>query len=126
MAEPSKLAEFIYNRRGALHLGRAGLADLLTDNGYQTSESAINHWEHGRADPPIHDPVFARALSAALNVSPSDLLKAAEIYENITSEQTDAVLARLSPGVVDLLKEASPQDIKKVEAVIRAMLAENE
>lgn len=121
----TNLGQFIYNKRRALHLSRADLAERLTVNGYECTESAINHWENGRSNPPIADPVFARTLALSLDVSPSELIEAAGVLD-VTPEVTDLVLARLSPLTIQLLKEASPKNIKKVEAIIRALLAEEE
>jgi transcriptional regulator with XRE-family HTH domain len=123
--QTASLGQYILNRRRAKNMSRTELAEKLTVNGYECTESAINHWENGRANPPIEDPAFARALALALDVPPSALIKASGALD-ITPELAEAVLARFSPVTLQLLKEASPQNIKKVEAVIRALLAEDE
>lgn len=124
--QPGKLGDFIRDRRNRLRLSRADLAELLTTNGYECTESAINHWESGRATPPLENPTFARALSTSLNIAPSELLKASGLAAAMTQDIAKEAVAKLSPDVLQLLKEASPQDIKKVEAIIRAALTEFE
>ncbi len=125
MHQSNSLGIFIFNRRRALNLSRADLADRLTTNGYECTESAINHWEKGRAQPPIENPVFASALASILELKPSDLVRATGVFE-IPPDVEQSILARFSPATLQLLKQASPQDIKKVEAIIRTMLAESE
>lgn len=118
------LGLFIYNTRRAKGLSRGDLAERLTQNGYECTESAINHWEKGRADAPIEDARFARALSAALDVPPSQIARAAGVF-NLPPETMGEVLSRLSPATLALLKEAGPDEIKKIEALIRAFLTES-
>ncbi len=123
--KPNELAVFLEKRRRMLKLSRADLAERLTQNGYECTEGAINHWEHGRANVPIEDPVFARALAVSLDVPPSELIKASGVLD-VSPDLIDNILARFSPLTLRLLKEASPKEIKKVEALIRTLLAENE
>ena len=118
------LGSFIYGVRRARGLSRGELAERLTQNGYECTESAINHWERKRADPPIEDARFARALSLALDVPPSQIAKAAGIFD-LPPETVSDVLSRLSPATLTLLKEAGPDEIKKIEALIRAFLTES-
>ena len=121
----SNIARYIRSRRKGLDISQEALAARLSISGYDCTESAVSHWEHGRAEPPIENPVFANALAIALEVNPSDLVRATGVFA-IPPEVEESVLARLSPGTLQLLKEASPQDLKKVEAIIRTVLAENE
>lgn len=124
--EPTKLGKYIYTRRRQLDLTQPELAQQLSANGYECTESAISHWEKGRAAPPIDNPIFARALAIALSVSPGDLLKISGVLAEMTPQTSQEVAAKLSPDVLQMIKEADPKNIKKLEAVIRAILTEFE
>lgn len=126
MLNPTSIGRYIRKMRKDNDLSREALAELLTANGYECTDSAINHWESGRAKPPIEDPSFARALSLSLNVPPSELVKASGILDQLASPDLSSVLARFAPETVQLLKEAAPKDIKRIESMIRVMLLDGE
>ena len=121
----SALGKYIEDRRLQLRLSRVALAESLTQNGYECTEGAINHWEHGRAKPPIDNPQFARALSRALDVMPSELIRATGMIDAASPDLVQRLLAGMSPNTLLLLERASPEQIERLDHVIRLFLADN-
>ena len=68
------VSSFIKERRRELKISQEDLAYRLTNFGFDTSRSAISHWEQGKYYPPLDNPKFANALASALEMNVRSVL----------------------------------------------------
>lgn len=104
-----QIGKFIKQQRTKIGITQRDLAARLKEHGFQYADSSIAFWETERGLPPLNDPQFVRALSAALNVPTTLILEAAGFFE---------------PGEVILGEELSPMERKLIAAVRNGQIVE--
>lgn len=84
-------ANWISKRRDELGINQEELAARLQTSGFDISRSTLSHWENGRYNPPLHDPIFRKALADALRMNARTMLKAAgyEVADSSHSEDAE-------------------------------------
>ena len=91
------------------------LAARLQSAGQDYSRSMVNHWENGRANPPIDDPKFTETLAWALRIKVPTLLKAAGFE---LKSQHSELGERVATLVDDLPDDKKALALKLVEALV--------
>ncbi len=91
------MVHWLTRRRNELALKQADIARHFQTRGISLDPSAVSHWEHGRAQPPLRDPMFRHVLAEVLQVSVRDLLTLAGYeVDNTLNEQTLTIAERVS------------------------------
>lgn len=89
-------------KRKSLNLSQEELVARLQIEGVEVSRGMLSHWETGRNDMPLNDPVFVKALAHALRLTVLDVLIFSG-YEIQTSPRTEE--ASRAANIVDQLPE---------------------
>ncbi len=84
---------FLKNRRTALKMSQAELADELSLRGQETSSARVGHWETGRNNPPLEDPFFREALASALHMDVNEMMGELGFIVTETNRSQEALLA---------------------------------
>lgn len=95
-----EVREFIRQRRKAIKISQAELADRLSKRGHETSDTRISHWETGRNRPPLENKEFRYALAAALEMDVNEMMKTLEF---VVSDDDRSKAARVAADIVDHL-----------------------
>lgn len=105
MVASMKITEYLPQRRKELSISQAELATRLSNLGQETSPARVGHWETGRNNPPLNEPLFRQALSIALETDVNTMMNKLG-YVVTTSEISED--ARRAAAIVDSL----PDDAK--------------
>jgi transcriptional regulator with XRE-family HTH domain len=97
-------AHWLWKRREELNLSQEELAARLQIAGFNISRASLSNWENGKANPPLHDPIFRKALADALQVSRRNLLELAGYEVSGTTYSEPAERA------ADLIETLPPTD----------------
>lgn len=96
------MTNWIKDRRQQLRISQDDLAARLQTHGIDITRGTISHWEMGRHNPPLDNPLFANALAEALNMSVTEVLMKAgyalslEGYSD-DARQAAAIVNRMPP-----------------------------
>jgi transcriptional regulator with XRE-family HTH domain len=105
------LGQFIREHRVTLQLRQEDVVEALVNRGQRRyNQTAIAAWELDRTLPPIHDPGFVRSLAAILQVSETEILRAAGFSVTQSSD--------LPPEIIERLKRATPSQLAKIAALL--------
>lgn len=115
------LGKYIRKRRRDLNISQEDLAVRMTANGYRCAQSTVKHWESD-IHPPLDKLNFASALAKSLEVKYSDILQASQLTGGLSEEDLRSITELLSPLAVKLLNQATPDDLRKIEAIILIVL----
>ena len=109
MTDNIRVGRAIRDYRNALRISQEELQDRLAIHNYQYARSTIGHWETGRALPPIHEIDFLKALAGSLEISVSNFVRRAKIYDadNPTTTEELTLLER------ELISAYRNEDFKK-------------
>jgi transcriptional regulator with XRE-family HTH domain len=105
--------------RKRLRISQEDLSAQLQIHGVEVTSGAISHWENGRYNPPLHDPMFRTALANVLRVSINEMLAAAG-YETETATRSEA--GERAAYIIDQL----PPDKQKLALGVLERFLEND
>jgi len=98
------LSRFIRQRRNALDMTQADLAEELTRLGYLTAASTIGGWETGSKQPPL-EREFVSLLAMALQTTRISIYKAAGVFDQSPAVRREAFVNMLPDFTEDELDE---------------------
>lgn len=107
---------YISQRRKELRLSLADLATLMSQQGYNVERQTISHWEHGRNQPPLHDPIFRQALAIALQVNQNDLAQMVGLIVPNSERSKEAMYG------AELIDSMADKDRKKAIKILESLV----
>lgn len=90
-----KPSDYIRQRRKALGISQAELANRLSHYGHDTVKTSVGHWERDRNNPPIEEETFRLALALALEVDINEMMQQMGFILTKDDLSDDAVLAAM-------------------------------
>jgi transcriptional regulator with XRE-family HTH domain len=120
------LGDFLRTRRAAYGLTQEEMAAKISEGGYPVSGESLSRWEITGAIPALRDPQHSRVLARAYGVTPAHLLSLGGYLDFLPSGELDAILKKLPARLLNLLDQASPDQLELITRVVAAILAEEE
>lgn len=119
------LGEFLRTRRAAYGLTQEEMAAKITAGGYPVSGESLSRWEITGAIPPLRDPQHCRVIARAYGTTPAHLLNLGGYLDFLPGE-VDSLVKKLPARLLNLLDEASPDQLELITRLVAAVLAEEE
>jgi len=112
-----KITEYLPSRRKELSISQLELAIRLSNLGQETSPARVGHWETGRNQPPLNQPLFRRALAIALETDVNTMMS--ELGYIVDTDETSDEARRAVEIIETLPMEAKGLAIDYLEVLLK-------